>query len=45
MKDIYYDQAVACVKDYVFPAQYELYKSCGGNLDKIYGEAVNSPAL
>ena len=25
MKDKYYDQAVACVKDYVLPAQLNLY--------------------
>lgn len=41
MKDKYYDQAVACVKDYVLPAQLELYQSCEGDLDKIYGEAMN----
>ena len=41
MKEEYYDQAVACVKDYVLPAQRELYTSCGGDFDKVYGEAMN----
>jgi len=41
MKDKYLEQAVACVKDYVLPAQIKLYQSCGGNLNKIYGEAMN----
>ena len=41
MKEKYYDQAVACVKDTVLPAQVKLYQSCGGNLDKVYGEAMN----
>ena len=41
MKDRYYDQAVACVKDRVLPAQLELYRSCGSDLDKVYGEAMN----
>ena len=41
MKGKYYDQAVACVKDYVLPAQRELYTSCGGDFDKVYGEAMN----
>ena len=41
MKDKYYEQAVACVKDTVLPAQIRLYKSCGGDFDKIYGEAMN----
>ena len=41
MKKEYYDQAVACVKDYVLPAQIKLYQSCDGNLDRIYGEAMN----
>ena len=37
----YYDQAVACVKDYVLPAQIKLYQFCDGNLDRVYGEAMN----
>lgn len=41
MKDKYYDQAVACVKDSVLPVQLGLYQSCDGNLDRIYGEAMN----
>lgn len=34
----YYEQAVACVKDHVLPAQCKLYEKCGGNFDVIYGE-------
>ena len=41
MQDKYYEQAVTCVKDIVLPAQIKLYKSCGGDFDKIYGEAIN----
>ncbi len=41
MKDTYYDQAVTCVKDHVLPAQLELYRSCGGDLDRAYGKAMN----
>ena len=41
MNDKYYKQAVACVKDRVLPAQMELYRSCNGDLDKIYGEVMN----
>ena len=41
MKDKYYEQAVTCVKDTVLPAQIKLYKSCGGDFDTIYGEAMN----
>ena len=41
MKDKYYEQAVTCVKGTVLPAQIKLYKSCGGDFDKIYGEAMN----
>ncbi len=41
MKDKYYDQAVACVKDYVLPAQLNLYQSCNGDLDRVYGETMN----
>ena len=33
MKDKYHDQAVACVKDRVLPAQLELYQSCDGDFD------------
>ena len=41
MNDKYYEQAVTCVKDRVLPAQMELYRSCNGDLDRIYGEAMN----
>ena len=41
MKEKYYDQAVACVKDHVLPAQIKLYRSCDGDLDRVYGEAMN----
>ncbi len=41
MKEKYYDQAVACVKDHVLPAQIQLFQSCEGNLDRVYGEAMN----
>lgn len=41
MKEKYYDQAVACVTDYVLPAQIKLYQSYDGNLDRVYGEAMN----
>lgn len=41
MKVKYYEQAVACVKNHVLPAQIQLYQSCDGNLDKVYGEAIN----
>lgn len=41
MKDKYYEQAVACVKDFVLPAQMELYHSCDDDLDRVYGEAMN----
>ena len=41
MNDKYYEQAAACVKDRVLPAQMELYRSCNGDLDRIYGEAMN----
>ncbi len=37
----YYELAVACVKDRVLPAQMELYRSFNGDLDRIYGEAMN----
>lgn len=39
--DKYYNQAVACVKDYVLSEQRKLYEKCGGNLDVIYGEVIN----
>ena len=32
--------AIACVKDRVLPAQLELYQSCDGDLDRVYGEAM-----
>ena len=38
----YYEQAVACVKDYVLPMQREIYEKYGGDFDKIYGEAMNN---
>ena len=41
MKEKYYDEAVACVKDYVLPAQIKLFQSCDGDLDRVYGEAMN----
>lgn len=41
VKDKYFDQAVACVKDRVLAAQLELYRSCDGDLDRVYGEAMN----
>ena len=41
MNDKYYEQAAACVKDRVLPAQMELYRSCSGDLDRIYCEAMN----
>ncbi len=41
MKDKYYEQAVSCVKDIVLPEQTKLYDSCHGDLDEIYGEAIN----
>ena len=45
MKDKYYVQAVSCVKDTVLPAQIKLYQSCGGDFDKIYGEARRCSAF
>lgn len=39
--DKYYEQAVLCVKDYVLPAQRALFEQCGGDLDRVYGEAIN----
>ena len=41
MKDKYYEQAVACVNDTVLPAQMELYRACSGDLDRVYGGAMN----
>ena len=41
MKDKYYEQAVTCVKDRVLPVQMELYRSCSGDLDRVYGEALS----
>ena len=41
MKEKYYDQAVACVKDRVLPAQRKLYQACDGDLDRVYGGAMN----
>ncbi len=41
MKENYYDQAVACVEDRVLSAQIRLYQSCNGDLDKVYGDAIN----
>ena len=40
MKEKNYDQAVACVKDYVLPAKIKLFQSCDGNLDKVYGKTM-----
>ena len=41
LTDKYFEQAVACVKDHVLPAQRRLYESCGGDLDRIYGAAMD----
>ena len=41
MKEKSYDQAVACVKDRVLPAQRKLYHACDGDLDRVYGGAMN----
>ena len=41
MKEKYYDQAVACVKNRVLPAQRKLYQACDGDLDRVYGGAMN----
>ena len=41
MKEKYYDQAVTCVKDRVLPAQRKLYQACDGDLDRVYGGAMN----
>lgn len=38
----YFELAVSCVKDYVLPMQRQIYEECGGDFDKIYGEAMNS---
>ncbi len=29
------------MKDYVLPAQLNLYQTCNGDLDRVYGEAMN----
>ena len=41
LTDKYFEQAVACVKDHVLPAQRRLYESCGGDLDRTYGAAMD----
>ena len=41
MKIKYYDQAVTCVKDRVLPTQRKLYQACDGDLDRVYGGAMN----
>lgn len=41
-KEKRYEQAVSCVKDVILPMQREIYEKCGGDFDKIYGEAMNS---
>ncbi len=41
MEDKYYEQAVTCVKDRVLPVQMELYRACSGDLDRVYGGAMN----
>ena len=41
MEDKYYEQAVTCVKDRVLPVQMELYRACNGDLDRVYGGAMN----
>lgn len=38
----YFEQAVYCVKDSVLPMQRKIYEQCGGDFDRIYGEAMNS---
>lgn len=38
----YFEQAISCVKDYVLPMQRQIYEKCGGDFDRIYGEAMNS---
>lgn len=38
----YYEQAVACVKDYVLPMQREMYEKCGRNFDIVYGNDMNN---
>ena len=45
MKDKYYEQAVTCVKDRVLPVQMELYRSCSGDLDRVYGGALSHMPL
>ena len=41
MKDKYYEQAVTCVKERVLPVQMKLYRACNGDLDRVYGGAMN----
>ena len=41
MEDKYYEQAVTCVKDRVLPVQMELYRACNGDLDRVFGGAMN----
>ena len=38
----YFEHAVSCVKDYVLPMQRQIYEKCGGDFDRIYGEAMNN---
>ena len=42
MKEKYFDQAVDCVKDYVLPAQIELYRSCAGDSLRIWARSITS---
>ena len=41
MKENYRDQAIACVRERVLPAQVELFRSCDRDLDRFFGEAMN----
>lgn len=41
-KNKYYNQAVDCVKDYVLPAQREMYERAGKDFDVIYGSLMNN---
>lgn len=38
----YYEQAVACVRGYVLPAQRALYEQYQGDFDRIYTEGMDS---
>ena len=40
----YYEQAVACVRGYVLPAQRALYEQYQGDFDRIYTEGMGSDA-